>query len=302
MITITDATLGSNRINRAEPTLIAAFYQELLALGVDRIILTPEIYALLRGNFALSNTVINQYQERELISETRDLLKSVLMVEPGCSNEEILISASGKLFLKDYVSVYKSLVSLPCKLSFCARNSGFAGTALTVEWVAAGGSSIVCSVMGEGGYAPLEEVVLALHGCGYSLKPMDFTRFKALGILFEKLTNDKIPPNKPILGEKIFEVESGIHVDGILKNNRNYEPFSPELVGAKRLFSLGKFSGKNALLHKLRELKLAYSDQETEALLSLIREKAMRDQRNVSDVDLCHLLKESKVDILEVTG
>ncbi|MDF3002152.1 MAG: nifV2 [Bacillota bacterium] len=279
MITITDATLNSSRISRADSDLVASFYQELLSLGVDRIMLTPEIHALLKGNYELSKAVIKQ--------------------EMG----EILISASGKLFLQDYVSVYQSLLLLPCELSFCTKNAGYAGTALTVEWIAAGGSSIVCSVMGEGGYAPLEEVLLALHGCGAPLKPLDFTRLKALGFLYEKLTGNTIPPHKPILGDRIFEVESGIHIDGILKNHRNYEPFPPELVGAKRLFSLGKFSGMNAVRQKLQELKLAYSDQETEALLCLIREKAMRDQRNVSDIELYLLLKEQREESsLEVTG
>lgn len=315
MITITDATLGSDRFNRSDRDLIAAFYQELLALGVDRIELTPEIDELLRGNYEVSKAVIKRKREQTLIIEHGDssepalivahenLSEPALIVETCYSNEEILVKASSELFLQDYESVYKTLLSLPFALSFCTRNAGYAGTALTVDWVAAGGSSIVCSVMGEGGYAPLEEVLLALYGCGAPLKPMNFTRLKALGFLYEKLTGNTIPPHKPILGERIFEVESGIHIDGILKNNRNYEPFSPELVGAKRLFSLGKFSGKNAVRHKLEELNLLSSDQETEDLLFLIRQKAMQEQRNISNIDLYRLLKEVKEEsILEVTG
>lgn len=315
MIIITDATLGSNRFNRTDPDLIAAFYQELLALGIDRIELTPEIYELLRGNYEVSKAVIKQKREQILIIEHENSLKPALIVEPGNSKEpalivepsysngEILISASEALFLQDYESVYKTLLSLPCALSFSARNAGYAATALTVEWVASGGRGIVCSLMGEGGYAPLEEVLLALHGNGFPLPNFNFLCLKTLALLYEKLTGSKIPPYKPILGARVFEVESGIHIDGILKNNRNYEPFSPELVGAKRFFSLGKFSGKNALHHKLQELKLIYSDQAIEELLYLIKEKAMRDQRNVSDIDIYLLFnKLNEKNILEVTG
>jgi homocitrate synthase NifV len=48
-----------------------------------------------------------------------------------------------------------------------------------------------------------------------------------------------------VVGKDIFTCESGIHIDGIIKNPSNYEPFDPAEVSLQRKFLIGKKAGKN---------------------------------------------------------
>ena len=43
-----------------------------------------------------------------------------------------------------------------------------------------------------------------------------------------------IPLNKSIVGEHVFTHESGIHVDGLLKDRRAYQSFDPGACSAAR--------------------------------------------------------------------
>ena len=69
-----------------------------------------------------------------------------------------------------------------------------------------------------------------------------------------RLTGVYIQPNKAIVGENAFAHESGIHSDGIIKNAATYESITPELVGRKRRFVIGKHMGTHGLDVRLKEL------------------------------------------------
>ncbi len=61
-----------------------------------------------------------------------------------------------------------------------------------------------------------------------------------------------IPAHAPVVGEAIWRVASGLHVDGLGKDPRTYEPFDPCLVGAGRELLLGAQSGRGAVRQVLR--------------------------------------------------
>ena len=52
----------------------------------------------------------------------------------------------------------------------------------------------------------------------------------------------KLPPWQPIVGDSIVAHESGIHVNGTIRNGSAFEPFPPELVSGTRKIVLGKHS------------------------------------------------------------
>jgi homocitrate synthase NifV len=52
-----------------------------------------------------------------------------------------------------------------------------------------------------------------------------------------------VAAGKSIVGEAVFTHESGIHVDGLLKDRGNYEAFQPEELGREHRLVLGKHSG-----------------------------------------------------------
>jgi homocitrate synthase NifV len=57
----------------------------------------------------------------------------------------------------------------------------------------------------------------------------------------------KVPQHAPIVGEAIWRAASGLHVDGLAKDPRCYEPFDPGLVSATRELLLGPQSGRGAI-------------------------------------------------------
>ena len=94
-----------------------------------------------------------------------------------------------------------------------------------------------------------------------------------------------MPPTKPIVGENAFAHESGIHVDGILKNTSTYEPIPPELVGHKRRIALGKHAGHAGIKSKLKEFNIEVSEKQFENIYNQV--KTLGDKgKCITDEDL----------------
>ena len=83
----------------------------------------------------------------------------------------------------------------------------------------------------------------------------------------------------------VFAHESGIHSDGIIKNSATYEPMTPELVGRKRRFVIGKHVGTHGLDSRLKELGLNVNKNQLQEIFNNV--KILADKgKTVSDVDL----------------
>ena len=103
--------------------------------------------------------------------------------------------------------------------------------------------------------------------------------------LVARTTGVYIQPNKAIVGENAFAHESGIHSDGIIKNSATYEPMTPELVGRKRKFVIGKHMGTHGLDNRLKELGLNVSRDQLQQICCDIKDLADKG-KTVTDVDL----------------
>ncbi|MGB9858786.1 MAG: homocitrate synthase/isopropylmalate synthase family protein, partial [Moorellaceae bacterium] len=99
-------------------------------------------------------------------------------------------------------------------------------------------------------------------------------------------------PWKPIVGSNMFAHESGIHVNGVLKNPQTYEIFAPEEVGLKRRIVIGKHSGTAALKMKLAEYGIILGEQDSAALLQQVRAAAVELKRSLLDQELIYLYKD----------
>jgi homocitrate synthase NifV len=179
------------------------------------------------------------------------------------------------------------------RLEFCPRNHFNCATALAAEWITSGaGSNVVTSFGGIGGFAPTEELIMILRE--YRLRGEDkiYTFFPEMARLFHRLTKKNVSLNKPIIGSRIFHVESGVHVDGILKQPKCYEPFAPEIVGQRRKIVLGKHSGTASIIAKLSELNINCAQEHIPFILEQIKNKAVAENGEVSDGDFARLLKE----------
>jgi homocitrate synthase NifV len=202
---------------------------------------------------------------------------------------KLRITGLSDLMLHDFTSSFQQIrnrLSIPPEL--CPVNGYGCAAAILTEWLMDGGSG-VCSFMGIGGYAPTEEVVMALRLSKRHKPRLDLSILPRLCHLFSELSGMTIPAHKAVIGDSVFDVESGIHVDGILKNTSNYEPFSPEVVGAQRHIIIGKHSGLGSLSHKLSELGGEVSEERLPFLLEMVRQEASHRCRSLSDEEVLAL-------------
>ena len=121
------------------------------------------------------------------------------------------------------------------------------------------------------GNAALEEVVVALKRI-YGLELGIDTRRFVESQLVAKISGNSIPRCKAIVGENAFTHESGIHVDGLLKDPNTYEPFSPEDVGRQHRFVVGKHSSRHLVCNLLRENGVELGKEEAQLVLDAVRE------------------------------
>ena len=102
------------------------------------------------------------------------------------------------------------------------------------------------------GNAALEEVVTILERMGIDTG-IDMTKLPELSEVCEKYFCQPLARNKPIVGDYAFAHESGLHIAAILAHPLTYEPINPKMVGRRRKFYLGKFSGTKSVIHSLQE-------------------------------------------------
>ena len=139
------------------------------------------------------------------------------------------------------------------------------------------------------GNAALEEVVMALHTRrdSFGLTTGVVTEhLTELSRLVSMCTGMAVQPNKAIVGANAFAHESGIHQDGMLKNQSTYEIMRPETVGAERTrLTLGRQSGRNALRSRLTELGYTLDDGAVARAFEQFKHLA-GEKRTITDADL----------------
>lgn len=157
-------------------------------------------------------------------------------------------------------------------------------TANTLAAVRGGATHASVTVVGLGeraGNAPLEEIAVAaptLYGCETGV---DATRLSDVADIVARASGRSIPEGKAIVGAAVFTHESGIHVDGLLKDRRAYQALDPALLGRAHAIVLGKHSGLSAIWQALSTCRLQASAGEAAALLAAVKAEALRTKRAV---------------------
>jgi isopropylmalate/homocitrate/citramalate synthase len=80
-----------------------------------------------------------------------------------------------------------------------------------------------------------------------------------------------IVPTKPVVGYNVFRHESGVHVDGMLKDPSTYESICPRPLGRMHEFLLGKHSGSGLVDVMLAEKGIASSPELTHRILERVK-------------------------------
>lgn len=162
-------------------------------------------------------------------------------------------------------------------------------TANSLAAVRAGATHVNTTVNGLGeraGNAPLEEVVMALRHLHGMETGVDMYFYHDLSNLVAQASGRGVAVNKSIVGSAVFTHEAGIHVDGLLKDPLNYQPFDPAEIGMEHRMVLGKHSGASAVIKAYADIGIALSRGEAQGILAKVREFAYRTKHSPQADDL----------------
>ena len=178
--------------------------------------------------------------------------------------------------VKKVIERLKKPVEAHCHMDFGL------GIANTIAALQAGASVAHTTVTGLGeraGNVPTEEVVmslLALYGRDIGIKTEKFVEVSKFVMELAKVSQ---PPNRPIVGDKLYDIESGI-IAGWFRMARKehpleYVPFAPELVGQRPVnVVLGKNSGPPSMDEWCEKLGITATDEEKMAILQGVKAKS----------------------------
>ena len=191
------------------------------------------------------------------------------------------------------VSDLVSLDLLPIEMH--THNDFGLATANALSGIDAGAVSVNTTVIGLGeraGNASFEQISMALKHIYGQNRTIDTYEMKNLAILVAEAAGVSLSLTAPIIGERIFSHESGIHADGMMKNGSAYEPFGAEEVGTVREYPIGKHSGTGTILYHLKKLGIHAEKNALQGLLPLIREIVTSRKRVLSNIELVKMYRE----------
>ena len=174
------------------------------------------------------------------------------------------------------------------------------GVANTVLAVAEGASVIHTTVSGIGeraGNAPTEETVLALltmYGLDLGIKTEKFTE---IARLVAELSGVEQPGNRPVTGDMLYNVESGIiatWVNNVGDDLTEPFPYRPELVGQPEpSIVLGKGSGLDSVAIWLGRHGINDAEtKEIEAILAEVKGQSLAKKGLLNDDEFLDIVRE----------
>ncbi len=158
----------------------------------------------------------------------------------------------------------------------CHNDLGMA-TANTLAAVEAGAGVPTATVNGVGeraGNASLVEVAAAVERLLRFPTGFRLGAAAALSATVERLTGFIVAQHQPLVGWNAFRHESGIHVDGVLKDPETYEALAPETLGRGHGFATGKHSGRAGLRAFAQAQGLPSDDETLRRVLARVKASA----------------------------
>ncbi|MBW1785111.1 MAG: pyruvate carboxyltransferase [Deltaproteobacteria bacterium] len=163
----------------------------------------------------------------------------------------------------------------------------------TITGLAAGASVAHVSMSGIGeraGNTPFEETALSLltqYGINIGIH---YEKLFKTAQLIRKLGNITVPTNRPVTGERLFHVESGIVTDWWRNCGEEHIlevfPYRWDLVGqTPPEMSLGKLSGTSSILMALDKRGISASEGEISEILLRVKEMAIQKKEELSEAD-----------------
>jgi isopropylmalate/homocitrate/citramalate synthase len=170
-------------------------------------------------------------------------------------------------------------------------------TACAIAAVRGGATWIQGTINGMGeraGNADICEIALALR-CLYDLPvALDLTKVREVSEVVAKFSGYTLDAWKPLVGENLFVRESGA-VAAQFHTPEAIEPYSAELVSARRSIVLGKKSGLDSIDLKCKELGLAITPEQRAPILAEVKTRAIAKRGLLTDEEFRSIVKEIRV-------
>ncbi len=217
------------------------------------------------------------------------LIRLINTVEREASADRVaLVDTSGCATPRGWyylVSKVRQSTDLPIEVH-CHNDFGM-GVANTVIALASGAEVVHATVTGIGeraGNAAMEDVALSLltlYGIDIGLK---YEKIYELSKLVRELSGLEIPSNRPIVGDMLFNVESGIIASWVKNSGPEHIeevfPFHWDLVGQKPVeIVLGKNSGIDTINMWLDRIGAKASEEQANAILMEVKALSLQKKR-----------------------
>ena len=179
-------------------------------------------------------------------------------------------------------------------------------TANSLAAAISGATHVNTTVNGLGeraGNASLEEFATGLKNLYGMETGADPRRFSALSELVARASGRPVSHQKSLVGSCVFTHESGIHVDGIIKDRLNYQGVDPEWFGRQHELVLGKHSGSKAVQQAYAKLGIMLSTPQIQEILRLVRRYAETYKRSPDEdalLEFHHSLQPCSVDLRQI--
>lgn len=175
-----------------------------------------------------------------------------------------------------------------CEVAIHTHNDFGMATANAVAALEAGATWADATILGIGeraGCARLEELVgyltMQTKGCDMSIRHL-----KEISTYVASIISMAVSPARPIIGDRIFTCETGLHIQGLQKNPKTYDPYPPENVGAERRLMFGAKSGCRAVSMRLSELGYRVETDQILPHIRSIRARADASGTSLTDEEL----------------
>lgn len=172
------------------------------------------------------------------------------------------------------------------------------GVANTLMALAEGVEVVHTTVLGLGeraGNVPMEETVMALltlYGIDVGIR---YDKLYQVAHLVRELSGQAVPTNKPVVGERLFHIESGIIASWYKNCGRKLAtelfPYRWEVVGQPGAeVVLGKGSGVDSVKMWLERIGVEATEDEVQEILLAVKEFAMAHKRLLTEEDFRHIV------------
>jgi isopropylmalate/homocitrate/citramalate synthase len=170
----------------------------------------------------------------------------------------------------------------------------------TIAAAASGVEVVHTTVTGVGeraGNTPMEELALALemlYRVGHNLRTEDFF---GLSHVVRERAGHAVPANRPVVGDRLFEVESGIiagwYARCIDRHPTELFPYHWDAVGQPAAHVVyGKGSGLPSIMLALRALGISADEEDLREVLAVVKERGLQTKALLPFEQVARLIRE----------